>query len=74
MSRGRGRRACSRTHTLVCAHAVGQFSESWPKFKFFDFHNILKNLREGKRKVPGERNSDVWGGFTFRTDKQTERC
>jgi hypothetical protein len=29
-----------------------KLSESWPKFKFFDFDETLKNLREGRKKVP----------------------
>jgi hypothetical protein len=32
-----------------------KLSESLPKFKFSDFHEMLKNLAEGKRKFPGER-------------------
>jgi hypothetical protein len=29
-----------------------KLSESWPKFKFFDPDETLKNLREGQKKVP----------------------
>jgi hypothetical protein len=29
-----------------------KLSESWPKFKFFSFHKMLKNLVEGQKKVP----------------------
>jgi hypothetical protein len=28
-----------------------KLSETWPKFKFFDFHKMLKNLLEGQQKV-----------------------
>jgi hypothetical protein len=30
-----------------------KLSESWPKFKFFDFQKILKSTWEEKRKFPG---------------------
>jgi hypothetical protein len=29
-----------------------KFSESWSKFKFFDFHQLLINILEGQNKVP----------------------
>jgi len=32
-----------------------KLSERWPKFKFFDFHEMLKNLAEGKKEVPRRR-------------------
>jgi len=35
--------------------AVAQWinsSESWSKFQFFDFHEMLKNPSEGQKKVP----------------------
>jgi hypothetical protein len=31
---------------------VYTLSESWSEFKFFDFHQLLKNLFEGQKKVP----------------------
>jgi hypothetical protein len=35
----------------VCSFALlVKLSESWPKFKFFDVHKILKN--GGQKKVP----------------------
>lgn len=31
-------------------------SETWPKFKFFDFHKILKNLLERQKRSQGSEN------------------
>ena len=28
-----------------------KLSETWPEFKFLDFHKMLKNLLEGQQKV-----------------------
>jgi hypothetical protein len=50
-----------------------KLSESWPKFKFFDFHRMLKLLLQGQKEVPGKENvrfvaigvalfCDSWGG------------
>ena len=53
-----------------------KLSESWPKFKIFDFHKILKILLQGQKKVPRERKYsfyDSWGGFVFGIGKQAER-
>jgi hypothetical protein len=33
-------------------------SESWSKFKFFDYHQLLKNLLGGQKIVPRE--TKIW--------------
>jgi hypothetical protein len=53
-----------------------KLSDSWPKFKFFDFHKMLNNLLEGQ-KFPGYRKYtfyDNWDGPVVSTGQETERC
>jgi hypothetical protein len=37
--------------------------QSWPKFKFFDSDETLKNLREGQKKVPRKRKCMFYDGL-----------
>lgn len=49
--------------------------ESWPKFKFSEFHEMFKNLFEGQKKFPRRTKMlDLWlFRFVPGTGKQTER-
>jgi hypothetical protein len=54
-----------------------KLSESWPKFKLFSFHKVLKNLVEGQKKVP--RVTKIYffeqmGWICFRYRQTTQRC
>jgi hypothetical protein len=56
-----------------------KLSESWPKYRFFDLHGMLKYLLEGQEKVP--RVTKIIRFMTFGVDlfsvqgnRQTERC
>jgi len=54
-----------------------KLSESWPKFKFFSFHKMLKNLVEGQKKVPRVMKIYVLeqiGWTCFRYRQTTQRC
>ena len=52
------------THRFAVINAQSvKLSESWPKFKIFDFHEMLKMLAQGQKKVP--RKTEMWFLWQF---------
>jgi hypothetical protein len=54
-----------------------KLSESWTKFKYFNFHKMFKNLVEGQKKVPRVKKIYVFehlGWICFQYRQTTQRC